>query len=187
MSDTIQPEFSYIVKVKDVSTKGKLCKLVATQEQCDALAKRFDLEGLKDFQANLEIKDAGKDQGVTLIGKLFATAYRRMGLSDDTSEVIVDDTINIRFLPESRITPELDEENMMTLDSEDLEPMPQDSFDLGELMAQYLALSVDPYLSDDMLFCAENLGQGVSINEPELARINPFEVLSSLKDKLKKD
>ena len=80
----------------------------------------------------------------------------------------------------------MEEENLMTLDSEDLEPMPEDSFDLGELMAQYLGLSVDPYLNDDFIFSKEDLGPNVSLNEPDLTKPNPFAVLSGLRDKLQK-
>lgn len=187
MSKIITPEFSYNVNIKDVSTKEKHFKLVANQEECDNLAKRFDLVALKDFHADLEMKDEGKNHGIKLIGKLFAVAHQSLSFSDDISEVIVDETINIRFLPEDKITPELDEENLMTLDSEDLEPMPEDRFDLGELMAQYLGLSVDPYLSADFILSEEDLGPNVSLNEPELTKPNPFAVLAGLKDKLQKD
>lgn len=187
MSKIINPEFSYFINMKEISTRGKHFKLEASQEECEGLAKRFDLEGLKDFHASLEMKDEGKAHGLTLIGKLFAVAQKKIGLSVDLREVVVDESINIRFLPADIITPELDEENLMTLDSEDLEPMPEDNFDLGELMAQYLGLAVDSYLLDDFIVSNESLGAGVSLNEPALEKPNPFAVLSSLKEKMQKD
>lgn len=187
MSKLIETEFSYFVNIKDVSSKGKHFKLEANQKECDGLSKRFDLVGLEDFHANLEMKDEGKAQGITLIGKLFAVAQKKIGLGADVRELVVDETINIRFLPADMITPELDEENLMTLDSEDLEPIPEENFDLGELMAQYLGLSVDPYLLDDFIVSNESLGAGVSLNEPALEKPNPFAILSTLKDKMQKD
>jgi len=186
MNDQIEPEFSYIANIKDASSKGKHYKLRAEQEQCDALAKRFGLVSLTDFHIMLEMKDEGKGKGITLRGKLFAVAHQVSGSSEDGLKVIVDDIINIRFLNESKITPELEEENMMTLDSEDLEVLPEDVFDLGELMSQYLGLSVDPFLSDGFILSQDDLGEGVSLNEPELSKPNPFAVLSQLRDKLDK-
>ena len=187
MSKIVEPEFSYFVNIKDISSSGKHFKLTAIQEECDGLAKRFELESLKDLHASLEMKDEGKNHGITLIGKLSAVAQQSVGIGADVQEVFVDETINIRFLPEDKITPELEEENLMTLDSEDLEPLPEDTIDLGELMAQYLGLSVDPYFSEDYILSKEDIGQGVSFNEPALEKPNPFAVLSGLKDKLQKD
>lgn len=186
MSKIVQPEFSYFVNIKDISSSGKHFKLTATQEECDGLVKRFELESLRDFHASLEIKDEGKSKGITLIGKLTAVAQQSVGIGSEVHEVFIDETINIRFLPEDKITPELEEENLMTLDSEDLEPLTEDSIDLGELMSQYLGLAVDPYFGDDYILSKEDVGQGVSFNEPALEKPNPFAVLSGLKDKLQK-
>lgn len=187
MSKIVKPEFSYFVNIKDVSSKGKHFKLAATQEECGGLAKRFELESLSELHASLEMKDEGKSNGITLIGKLSAVAQQSVGIGADIHEVFVDETINVRFLPEEKITPELEEENLMTLDSEDLEPMPEETIDIGELMSQYLGLSVDPYFADDYSLSPEDISQGVSFNEPALEKPNPFAVLSSLKDKLQKD
>lgn len=187
MSKVVEPEFSYSVNIKDVSSSGKHFKLTATQEECDGLAKRFELESLKDLHASLEMKDEGKNHGITLIGKLSAVAQQGVGINADVHEVFVDETINIRFLPEDKITPELEEENLMTLDSEDLEPLPEENIDLGELMSQYIGLSVDPHFGDDFILSKEDIGHGVSFNEPALEKPNPFAVLSGLKDKLQKD
>ena len=187
MSKVVKPEFSYFVNVKDISSRGKHFKLTATQEECDGLAKRFELESLNELHASLEMKDEGKSHGITLIGKLSAVAQQGVGIGGDIQDVFVDETINIRFLPEDKITPELEEENLMTLDSEDLEQLPEETIDLGELMSQYLGLSVDPYFGDDYILSKEDIGKGVSFNEPALERPNPFAVLSGLKDKLQKD
>ena len=187
MSEKPNSEFSYFVNIDDVSSKEKHHKLEASQVECDALATRFGLSGLEGLRAHLVMRDKGRNTGITLVGKLFAVAYQGGGQNTAAEKTVVDDDINIRFLPEDRITPEVEEENMMTLDSEDLEPMPDDRFDLGELMAQYVALSVDPYLSEDFIVSKEDLGPGVSLNEPELKKPNPFAVLSGLKDKLQED
>lgn len=187
MNEAKNPEFSYFVNVNDVPAREKKFKLEASSEECDALSKRFDLVSIRDFHAHLVMKNEGRSRGITMVGKLNAVVIQVIGQQSEGQEHVVDDTINIRFLPEERITPELDEENLMTLDSEDLEPMPEDRFDLGELMAQYLALSVDPYLSDDFRLSQAEPMPGVSFNEPELKKPNPFAVLSDLKDKLEKE
>lgn len=187
MSKIVNPEFSYFINIKDVSSRGKHFKLAATQEECDELAKRFELVSLKDLHAILEMKDEGKNHGITLLGKFSAVAEKSVGISADVHEVFVDEAVNIRFLSEDRITPELEEENLMTLDSEDLEPLPEDTIDLGELIAQYLGLSVDPFFSDEYIMPQGDIGQGVSFNEPALEKPNPFAILSGLKDKLQKD
>lgn len=189
MNDAQKPEFSYFVNIDDIGKSEKHHKLEATQEQCDALVKRFALGGLADFKAHLIIKDAGRGQGITLMGQLFAVAFQKpaSAAGGEAMKMVIEDTINIRFLPEARITPALEEENLMTLDSEDLEILPEDKIDLGELMSQYLALSIDPLLYEELASETTDLGEGISFNEPESLRPNPFAVLSGLKDKLDKE
>lgn len=178
MNDIKEPEFSYSINLSELGKSEKHVKLEADEGQCKALAKRFSISSLGGFRAEMTLKDDGYSKGVALKGHFSAL----IGNEDQEGcfEELFED-LNIRFLPEERITPELEEENMMTLDSEDLEPLPEGPLDLGELVSQYLALSLDPFLLDDI--SAEEIEKlsGVTLNEPPIKKENPFAVLTDLK------
>ena len=67
------PEFSRILKVGKIPlTNDAKCRLVATQAECSALSKRFELFHLENFTANVTVCRREKEKSVLVQGLLGA-------------------------------------------------------------------------------------------------------------------
>lgn len=177
-------EFSYDINFYELSAREKHVKLSATPEELAALAARMGFISLKNLQAELILKNLGKTKGVIVKGSLKAKGSQACIISLEPVPFDVKEELAFKFLPEGSITPEMEEENIYTLNSEDLEEIPQDGIvDLGELMAQYMVLSIDPYPRAKGAMLEADPKKGLMVNEPEEKKPNPFAKLAVLRDK----
>ncbi len=140
---TPAPEFSRLVDVRQV--EGLTPTLEANEAQRAALAERFALVRIDSLVAHLEL--SRKDRTVSVTGTLTASWVQTCAVSADELPVsIVDEPIEVRFVPElTGYAPDAEIE----LDSDDLDEIEYagTQVDLGEAVAQSLALCIDPYLT----------------------------------------
>jgi len=130
-------EFSRPVDLASLSAEPQMLRLAAKPEECSAVAQRLGLEALHDLNAEFELLPLGRD--IRLTGSLRAEVRQSCGVSLETFDETIIETLDVRY------TPELSDEDIEAIDFEDpREPLPQ-PFDLGEEMVQFLALALDPY------------------------------------------
>lgn len=137
------PEFSHTVDVRQV--EGLAPRLEANETERAALAKRFGLVRLDRLVAQLEL--SRKERTVSVKGTLDAAWVQTCAISADELPVeISDEPIDVRFVPQlTGYAPDAEIE----LESDDLDEIEYSGtyVDLGEAVAQSLALSIDPYLT----------------------------------------
>ena len=118
-------------------------RIEADEAERAALARRFDLVRIDRLQAVLEL--AGDGDAVSVTGAMQAAWVQSCAVSgDDLPAERADEPVAIRFVPEPATgTP--DEE--VELDASDLDEIFYDGtvIDIGEAVAQTLALAVDPF------------------------------------------
>lgn len=118
-------------------------QLEATSDERAALAARFGLVSVARLEAQVDLIPAG--QVVTATGHLSADVVQPCAVSGEDLAVQIDEPVSLRFVPEG--APARPDEEI-ELDAEDCDEIafagPQ--FDLGEAIAQSLALAIDPYL-----------------------------------------
>ena len=116
--------------------------LVASEAERAALAKRFALVSVDSLSAELVL--SRKDRTVSAEGRLRAAIVQSCAVSGEDLPVTVDEPLAFRFVPEAEHTPG-DEE--VELDAEDCDEIGYSGshVDLGEAVAQSLALAIDPY------------------------------------------
>lgn len=143
-------EFSYFVRAGHIKSQPQTYPLKASAAQCEALAKRFGLAGLARLEGEftLQHERAG----------IIAAALQ---MSADVTQVCVvtlepfEDTVSevaaLRFVPAAlmqRQQGETEDEEDITpesLESPDEIPYENDQIDLGEALAEQLALVLPPY------------------------------------------
>jgi uncharacterized metal-binding protein YceD (DUF177 family) len=132
-------EFSRPIDIRKLD--GKLRRLEANEAERNALAARFGLVAVNSLVAKIELARDG--DVVTVTGTLEADIVQSCAVSEDDLPVRIEDQLSIRFIPQQDYDP--DEE--VELDAEDCDEIEYEghSFDLGEAIAQSLALSIDPY------------------------------------------
>ncbi|URK18748.1 YceD family protein [Thalassospira sp. GO-4] len=191
MPDTFAPEFSRIVKTDEqVSAKEKLA-IEANEKERAALAKRFELVSIDSLKAELTICTASNGE-VTVRGPMTAEIVQNCVATLEPVPELVEDTIEVLFSPhvseddlpsDPDDLEDLSEEELMAL-LDQPEPLVDGKIDLGEVVAQFLAVAMNPYPRKE----GAELPAAVKTEEEadEEKRPNPFAQLAGLKDKLEK-
>ncbi|MDE2411667.1 MAG: DUF177 domain-containing protein [Sphingomonadales bacterium] len=118
--------------------------LAASETECAALARRFDMVAVKSLDATVTLTPDGAN--VRAIGRLKAAIVQPCAVSGEDLDVAIDEPIELRFVPAlAAPDPEIEIE-LEAGDLDDIE-MQGDQFDLGEALAQTLGLAIDPYLT----------------------------------------
>jgi len=139
-SEFSRPEFSRMVDLRGITAQP--VELVATAEECAALASRFDIVAVNSLTARVLFNTKG--ERVEASGTLSADIVQSCAISGDDLPMKLEEELDLHFVPEREIT-----EEEIELAEEDLDEIPYSgtSFDLGEAVAQSLALAIDPYLT----------------------------------------
>ncbi|MDR7103821.1 DUF177 domain-containing protein [Croceicoccus sp. BE223] len=152
-------------------SEGRHVAVSADAAERARLSERFDIVRVDSLDAEVTL---GKDgAAITANGTLRARIVQSCAVSGEDLEVAIDEPLRLRFVPEGEAS---DEEIELEADELDEIPFTGDRFDLGEAIAQSLALAIDPFLTGPE---AERVRREVGLAEPE--RENPFAALKGLK------
>ena len=167
------PEFSRFVDIRHID--DRLQTLIATPQECAALAARFALVSIASLSARLTLARDG--EAITATGQLEAAFVQPCAISAEDLPMRIREPLSLRFIPDTAL-PSLDEEVELTEDACDEIPFSGDRFDLGDAVAQSLALAIDPFATgpdaDRVRREAGLLGEGEA---------GPFAALAALKGK----
>lgn len=133
------PEFSRPV---DVRRPGELhLALSANEGERAALARRFGLVAVHRLEARVELSHEAST--IAAHGRLAAEIVQSCAVSAEPLAVTIDEPVELRFVPATRRRS--DEE--IELDAGDCDELEYDGsiIELGEALAQTLALAIDPY------------------------------------------
>lgn len=135
-------EFTRLFDVR--SLPAAAIRLEATAEECAALAKRFDIVAIHAFEASVEMEKDGA--AVDARGRLSARLVQSCAVSGEDLDVTLDEPVTLRFVPPA---PPHRPDEEVELEAEDCDEIEFDGtqFDLGEALAQSLALAIDPFLT----------------------------------------
>ena len=132
------PEFSRMVDRRGLTEDA--VSLAADQSEREALAKRFGLIAIDRLEATLTLEADG--EAVDASGTLSADIVQSCAVSGDDLPVRISEPVTLRFVPEAPI-----EAEEIEVEESELDEIPYSgtSFDLGEAVAQSLALAIDPF------------------------------------------
>ena len=183
MTDTLPAELSRITNVTELDHKGVDICVEATAEECAALAVRFRIISIDMLKGTATLTPA--EQGdVVLRGQVQAVVRQACVVSQEPVREEIDQTFEIRFSARAQAMelPDLSDTQDIDPALPDLpEPLVDGQIDVGEAMAQEVALSLTPYPRK----------QGAKLTHPALItqeaaaqKNNPFSGLAGLKHKL---
>jgi len=122
-------------------------ELEASADERAALARRFGISAVDALVARISLDRNG--ERISAEGTLKASIVQPCAVSGEDFPTEVEEKVAIRFVPEGSIHPSLQEGDdiEIELDEGDLDEIEYagESFDLGEAVAQSLALAIDPY------------------------------------------
>lgn len=173
MTETAPVEFSRPTAVERLPNEGRHLRVEADTAECAALAVRFDLEGLEFLRAELHAKPFAHGELVRLTGRLEARVTQTCGVTlvPVVSDVGGDFEMTFTFTPKEPegLEIELDAEG-----EDPAEPIVDGHIDIGEVVAEQLALLIDPFPR----------APGAEFQPPvdeNAAALSPFAALAALK------
>lgn len=165
------PEFSRPVDLREIGDKP--LHLEANDAERRRLAGRFAITSIESLVADITLVPDGPVVRAT--GRLRAEITQQCAISGEDFPVSIDEAIDLRFVPPvGTHTP--DEE--IELDAEDCDEIEYEgtAFDLGEAVAQSLALAIDPFAEGPN---AEAARKAAGLSDE--AASGPFAALASLR------
>ena len=159
-------EFSRLLQVDRVPALGCHERLAADEKECAALAKRLDLPRIHSLGGLLKV-EPWRGGGLKITGTLNARVDQ---VSVISLEIFTSDLafpVERYFLSPRAGRPDSDDDVVDMIEN--------GSVDLGEILAETMALELDPYPRR-----AGEVFNDIE-EEPEPARISPFTALSKLK------
>ena len=174
------PEFSRLVSISEIGVNETGRNIEADSRERAALARRFDLVAIEELRATVHIgRVQGSDQlrlAASLVAEIVQICVVTLEPFSEriewTFEVFYDPGLDVAAAGEITLDPG---------DEREIEPLEGDRIDIGEAVAEELALSLHPYPRKP----------GARIEEAESGvaqgghraddRSNPFDVLAGFK------
>lgn len=174
---TAKPEFTRLIAIDGIAPdKIRKESIKADDAECAALAERMGLRALSNFSAEMNIRRVPGGTAVRIEGTVKADVVQACVVSLQDVYAHVEGTFDTYFTEDSE---QAREEVSFTLD-DDLdaaEMVHNGMIDLGEVVAQYLSLELDPYPR------APGVSLAAQLRETGVAeKQSPFQVLATLKD-----
>lgn len=142
MADMPVVEFSFVLPVDTIGKARKNLRVVANEAARGALARRFDLIAIDRFVADVTVGRIDDSALIAVSGSFAADIVQACVVSHAPVATSIRATISERLGPpidgEAEAVFEIDDEDPPA-------PFCDGSIELGELLAQCLAISIDPY------------------------------------------
>ena len=139
MSGLPAPEFARLADERHIPEA--VVVLDASPDECAALARRFALVRVDTLHAELALHRDGR--AILAAGRLSAEIVQNCAVSGAPLPVTISEPLALRFVPAQTHRP--DEEIELAADELDEIEYEGTQFDLGEAVAQSLALAIDPF------------------------------------------
>ncbi len=193
---TALPVFSRPFRVDQVREGGNAVSILAKPNECRDLAKANDLARLDSLKADLVVTRRGRS-GVRVKGILNAKITQVCVVSLDPFDADITETINVTFAPQSQSAAALANAQIEALRqgngqgnntalqpgviaemADPPDPIIDGQIDLGALVAEFLALGLDPYPRKPGVSFTEAIFEGGPAPAP--ITTSPFSVLKQM-------
>jgi uncharacterized metal-binding protein YceD (DUF177 family) len=166
------PEFSRPIALARIPPEGRPERLVASPAECAALALRFGITAVNRFSADLVLRHE-KGGGVTIEGRFSAEVVQDCVVTLEPVVQQVGQAVHLRVLGPGEAASDDPEA------PDDVEA-PGGVADLGEALAEQLALALDPYPRAPGAALPGAVAEGGEA-APAEAPANPFAGLAALR------
>ena len=136
---TVSPEFSRRVELARLGALEARYPITADAGERAALARRFDLLTLDRLEAEIRLQRLGSSM-VRLSGRLLADVVQACVVSLEPVASALEQEFTVLYGAS-----EPGKSVIVDLETDEAEPFDGDAIDIGEAVAQQLALALDPY------------------------------------------
>ncbi len=141
--------FSRPIDTRRIPESGRDEVIVATPEECAAIASAFEIIGIGRLEARIAVKPWNR-VGLQLEGRLRAEAVQACVVTLEPVAERIDHAFSLKFLPPETQAHDpktvAEAEVIVDIDAEDPpDPLTGPLLDLGPVITEQLALALDPY------------------------------------------
>jgi hypothetical protein len=191
--ETPEYEWSHPVDVSKVNEDGMILDIDAPKENYAALCRRLNLEDIHELKGKVKLERNAVTKILHVSGDLYANVDQKCVVTGEpVAEKVSDsfeswyaepnDTVSFTKAKRDRMNAKEREELPMLEEFDDPEEIVNGKIDLGELLVQFLSLSLDPY--PRVAGARGNFGDELE-EAPEGTYNNPFAALKDWKIKEK--
>lgn len=163
-------------RIDAIGPAPRTVSIVATAEERAALAARFGVRAVKELSSDLRVwRDAS---GIIAEGRVRARVVQACVVTDESVAAAVDEPIAVRFVAADILASAANE---VELAADALDTISYDgaAIDLGEAVAETMALALDPFPRAPSAAAALSAAGVVSEESA-----GPFGALAALRDKI---
>ena len=133
-----------LITADEVGQRGLAIAFEANAEERAALARRLDLMALEALTAQLRFEPADEAEGaIQVTGTIRAGLVQSCVVTLEPVPRTLSEPISTLYAPVPAEQPTHEVE--VLAEGDEAEPMPEDGIDVGEVVAEHLALLLDPY------------------------------------------
>lgn len=169
---------SRLQNVDTLPPRGLTLDLEATENERRLLAEVLDIVAVDRLSASLTVTPWRKT-GAKVVGTVVADVKQACVVTLDPVDEHIEETVEMKFLPEAEIEQIAPDTEIELATYDPPEPMEGRNVDLGAVMAEAMALGLDPYPRKPGVEFTPFIEDDGS--EDEAA--NPFAALNQLKDR----
>ena len=169
-------EFSRILDVNAVGNAVKEHKLIAKPEERKALTKRFGVLHISLFEV-IYVVEKISNKTFKISGRLKAELEQPCIVTSKPIQEKIDEEFDVVLRPRNPDSNPIDDLDLSALnakDEEEIELAPSGKIDMGEVVTQYLALSLNPYPRHEGSEFSDK-------DSKKTSKTNPFDILKDLK------
>jgi uncharacterized metal-binding protein YceD (DUF177 family) len=194
---TMQNEFPHQIPAAKIGREPFKTSFEASPRQLEFLAKRYGVTSVDSLTGHATLIRETDGMTIAATGHFKAEVTQACVTTLEPVKDTIEEDFEAWFLDESQaksfkkakklkadaetddpFNVEEDEETMMVSERDEPEPVVNGQVDVGELVAQYVSLAINPYPHSEKARAVGYVGDG---QEPE--KPNPFAVLKDLKVK----
>lgn len=192
--DTLpESEWSYFVDVDSIEDERQSIRIEADGDERAALARRLGVTGIQNLKADVTVDKGTGGFQVHVSGVLHATLLQDCVVTGEPIETVLEEPFEGWFADAERAVNIVQAKTRMmhkkghtempiTEERDDPEPIIDGHIDVGELAAQFLSLSINPYPHAPGALPEDDDGV---VHKDEVAdeRKNPFAALKNWKER----
>ena len=176
----IAAEFSRLFPVDRLEQGEVIEEISARESERLALAARFDLVALEGLMAEVRLRRIESGPIVRVEGRLFAQVVQTCVVSLEPVSNRIEEPFSLLYAPAGRLGPRKRGREAGSEERKEWpEPIEAGVIDIGEAVAQQLALALDPYPRKPGVRLEDVIGKAGRAKAGEAAE-SPFAVLARL-------
>ncbi len=179
---TSNSEMTCLIHWTDVPGKGARKKLVATDKECEKLAKMLNVIALNEVKADFEIT-RWRGSGLKVAADISADVDQNCVVSLEPISSRVTEQAEWFFKPEARSKKNIDSEAVLQIDPLGEDPadtLVEGRVDLWQLLIEHLCLMIDPFKRSTSVEFETVYTEVTKPSASENSSISPFAILKTM-------